>query len=314
LTQTAAGTNGTAIAVSGGTGEEIVDIIPGVYRKIKINRTAAYEAGNNAAKVGTAAQGDVLEGKTFTNEDGVGLPGSMPNRGAVSQTITPGIVAQEYTIPAGKHDGNGKVNVPAVSAKKTLAANQTGTNVDMGGAYRYVNAEAVYNAGAASVKVDRKLTLTASQTGNNVDIADSWYTTCDASAVYNAGTKVYNIASIVSLYNGANEQRADGSSSSRPAGGTINTYTFTKAYKYIALVYDGGGYFTMSAGTLVGDIITTAAPGGLVGGHTVLYKDVPAGAVATLKYDSSAWTWYENYSRWAFHWSAAIGHLKTQGE
>ena len=282
LASTSAGSNSTAIATTAGTGEETINITPGVYNKIKVNRTAAYNAGAGSSKVGTAAAGDVLTGKTFTNASSVGANGSMPNRGAVSYTFTPGISEQTYTVQAGYHNGSGTVKCAAVSAKKVLTASQAGTNVDMGGAYRYVNAKAVYDAGVsqgiidakatpptfshafssttagaasnlvfttttsgagflaasktvdslkvaagtnstaistsasrntaetinivpgvynkikinnsatydagvASVKVARKLTLTSSQIGSDVDIADNWYTTCDASAVYNAG-------------------------------------------------------------------------------------------------------------------------------
>lgn len=61
-----------------------------------------------------------------------------------------------------------------------------------------------YTAGQDSLKVNRKLTLTASQIGTNEDITDNWYTSVNASAVYNAGQDaakgpstgltVYNIA------------------------------------------------------------------------------------------------------------------------
>lgn len=53
---------------------------------------------------GTAQPGDVLSGKTFTNDNG-DQTGTMPNRGAI--TITPG--TSDQSIPAGYHNGNGKV-------------------------------------------------------------------------------------------------------------------------------------------------------------------------------------------------------------
>lgn len=55
---------------------------------------------------GNAGVGDVLNGKTFSNSDGEQV-GAMPNRNAVSQTIAPG---GSYTIPAGYHNGRGKVS------------------------------------------------------------------------------------------------------------------------------------------------------------------------------------------------------------
>ncbi|MBI1813986.1 MAG: DUF1566 domain-containing protein [Deltaproteobacteria bacterium] len=53
---------------------------------------------------GTAAVGDVLSGKTFSNASSVGITGTMPNNGAV--TLTPGTADQ--TIVAGYHNGSGK--------------------------------------------------------------------------------------------------------------------------------------------------------------------------------------------------------------
>lgn len=56
---------------------------------------------------GNATAADVLSGKTFSNASGNNLTGSMPNRGAVNQTIT--TQGGQYTIPAGYHNGSGKV-------------------------------------------------------------------------------------------------------------------------------------------------------------------------------------------------------------
>ena len=54
---------------------------------------------------GDALPAEVLSGKTFTNDNGAQI-GTMPNRGAVSQTLSAG---QSYTIPAGYHNGEGVV-------------------------------------------------------------------------------------------------------------------------------------------------------------------------------------------------------------
>ncbi len=54
---------------------------------------------------GTATAADVLIGKTFSSSAGLGLPGTMPDNGAVS--ITPGVAPQ--TIAAGYHNGSGTV-------------------------------------------------------------------------------------------------------------------------------------------------------------------------------------------------------------
>ena len=62
-------------------------------------------AGSSIQASGTAVEGEVLLGKTFSNASAAGLTGSMPNRGAVILTPGPADVA----IVAGYHDGSGKV-------------------------------------------------------------------------------------------------------------------------------------------------------------------------------------------------------------
>lgn len=74
----------------------------------------AYEsklAGGGTAPTGNATVADVLAPKTFSNADGVGLVGTMPNNGAVSGVATP---SQPYTIPEGYHNGSGVVTASAV--------------------------------------------------------------------------------------------------------------------------------------------------------------------------------------------------------
>lgn len=74
---------------------------------------------------GNAAAGDVLSGKTFYSTNPASkLTGSMTNNGAVSKTITPSTSAQSYTIPAGYHNGSGKVTVSAVSLSGNATAAQ----------------------------------------------------------------------------------------------------------------------------------------------------------------------------------------------
>ncbi len=59
--------------------------------------------------LGNASASDVLSGKTFTSSAGLKVSGTMTNRGAVSATISAG---GSYTIPAGYHNGSGKVSTP----------------------------------------------------------------------------------------------------------------------------------------------------------------------------------------------------------
>lgn len=59
----------------------------------------------------TAAAADVLATKVFIAADGTTTTGTMSNNGAVSKTLDATTGNQSYTIPAGYHNGNGKVTV-----------------------------------------------------------------------------------------------------------------------------------------------------------------------------------------------------------
>ncbi len=68
---------------------------------------------------GNATVADVLEGKTFSNSSSVGLIGTMPNKGAINQTLNAG---GSYTIPAGYHNGSGKVTVNSLASQTSATA------------------------------------------------------------------------------------------------------------------------------------------------------------------------------------------------
>ena len=64
----------------------------------------------------TATAGDILSGKTaYVN--GSKITGSMTNKGAVSETVAPG---KTYTIPAGYHNGSGKVTASSCPTCKQI--------------------------------------------------------------------------------------------------------------------------------------------------------------------------------------------------
>ena len=59
----------------------------------------------------TATAADVLATKVFIAADGTTTTGTMSNNGAVGKTLDATTGNQSYTIPAGYHNGNGKVTV-----------------------------------------------------------------------------------------------------------------------------------------------------------------------------------------------------------
>lgn len=69
----------------------------------------------------TAAPGDVLANKVFIDADGVTQAGTMPDNGAVSKVLDATAGNQEYTVPAGKHSGKGKVSVVLETKSATPA-------------------------------------------------------------------------------------------------------------------------------------------------------------------------------------------------
>ena len=79
------------------------------------------EAGTGSLELtGTAADSQVLSGQTYYNTDAKAKrTGSMANRGAVNQELNAG---GSYTIPAGYHNGSGKVTANALSGQTSGTA------------------------------------------------------------------------------------------------------------------------------------------------------------------------------------------------
>ena len=69
----------------------------------------------------TAAPGDVLANKVFIDADGVTQAGTMTDNGAVEKVLDATTGNQEYTVPAGKHSGTGKVSIALETKSATPA-------------------------------------------------------------------------------------------------------------------------------------------------------------------------------------------------
>ena len=75
----------------------------------------------------TATAADVLATKVFIAANGTTTTGTMSNNGAVSKTLDATTGNQSYTIPAGYHNGNGKVTV--VLEEKTATPTKSGQTI-----------------------------------------------------------------------------------------------------------------------------------------------------------------------------------------
>ena len=82
------------------------------------NTDAKTKVTGTLALTGTAYASDVLYGETFYNTNAkTKVTGTMPNRGAVYTTINPG---SSYTVPAGYHNGEGRVKAATWTKDKYL--------------------------------------------------------------------------------------------------------------------------------------------------------------------------------------------------
>ena len=79
--------------------------------------TNTYDADTRDA---TAVAAEILNSKT-AYKSGTKITGTMPNRGAVTGSIT--TVEGQYTVPQGYHDGSGKVGIAATEQAKLVATN-----------------------------------------------------------------------------------------------------------------------------------------------------------------------------------------------
>ena len=97
------------------------DVINSKYFHLKtgqrVQGTCTYNADTSDA---TADASEILSGEV-AYANGNRIVGSMPNRGAVTGTIS--TKAQEYTIQQGCHDGSGKVSISSTEQAKIIASN-----------------------------------------------------------------------------------------------------------------------------------------------------------------------------------------------
>lgn len=82
-----------------------------------IEGTCTYDSDTSDA---TAAAGDIVA-STTAYARGAKLTGTMPDRGAVNGEISSR--DQAYTIPQGRHDGTGKVQISAAEKAKIIPGN-----------------------------------------------------------------------------------------------------------------------------------------------------------------------------------------------
>ena len=144
----------------------------------------------------TAGQATVTADKILKDytayKDGKLITGTMANNGAVTKSLS---VGGSYTIPAGYHNGSGKVT-NAVTNKGTLTLGSTNsTAVDItDGYYTHVNTTAVYNTGYNQGINDSKTNL-KTQTVSSTFTLEKAYTGYDCTFTFDTLTEVVGLSS-----------------------------------------------------------------------------------------------------------------------
>jgi hypothetical protein len=105
-------------------GTNVTNLKAGGIYTLRYDGTNFILQGEGAS--GNATASDLLSGKTATTDAGE-IVGTMPNRGAVANTIT--TQGGQYTIPAGYHSGSGKVTASFAN----LVAGNVKKDVNIGG-------------------------------------------------------------------------------------------------------------------------------------------------------------------------------------
>lgn len=129
--------------------------------KSKTTKTNVQDALDElySFRTGTADASKVLTGYTFTNKnDGVGISGSMPNRGAWTKTVS------STTATTGGAGYYSSVSCAKAANSGTFKPTSNGSAIDMGASnnYRYVDTTGVVSAAA----VTRTRLWSGSSSGN----------------------------------------------------------------------------------------------------------------------------------------------------
>lgn len=113
------------------SGEVLIDLTADTAEKESVLAGQTFHDKTGAPATGTCtydsdtsddtvAASEILTGKT-AHARGAKLTGTMPNKGGVTGSIT--TKAQQYVIPAGYHDGSGKVSIASDEQAKLIPNN-----------------------------------------------------------------------------------------------------------------------------------------------------------------------------------------------
>lgn len=161
------------------------DVAAGKYFHLPSGeRTTGTSTKDADTSDGTATAAEILATKTaYVN--GSKLTGQMTNRGAVSGSIS--TVSGEYTVPAGYHDGSGKVAIDSTEQAKIIATNIRSGVTILGVAGTMSGSENISATSASITPYTTAQTIIPSDLGNynsitQINVAAIAYTPTDNAA------------------------------------------------------------------------------------------------------------------------------------
>jgi len=232
---------------------------------------------------GTAAVGDVLSGKTFSNDTAGGLTGTMPNQGAAN--FTPGAAA--VPVPAGYYSG-GQVNTDAslvsgniksgatifgVAGSPAVVNTSTGTATaaDMlSGKVAFVNGSAVTGSVPAGANVNGANGLKTFTIPDGLYAGSKTATANDtnlAAGNIKSGTSIFGVSGSVvqasgnaaagDVLTGKTFSNASGAGTgTMPNNGAVNITPGTSAQTVAAGYHNGSGTVAGDADLVASNIVS----------------------------------------------------------
>ena len=249
--------------------------------------TVWYNSAGDCFFIKASAEGNtiashVLAGDTFSNEDDTGITGTMPNNGAVTNTIAS--AGGTYTIPLGFHNGGGVITAPSLANVTSAGTITSGAQILSG--YKAISNGTLYTGTIASKTATTYSPSTSAQT-----IASGQYLSGAQTIAATTGTA--NTGQVLSGYtfNSANGIGLTGTIANKGA----TTYTPSTSNQTIS-----AGQYLSGAQTILGDadliasnIISSANIFGVQGSATIAslggYKRAK-GSITWASYPTASFT------------------------
>lgn len=202
---------------------------------------------------GNVVKSNVLTGSTFTSSEGISIAGTMPNNGAVTPSALN--CGGSYTIPAGYHNGSGKVTANSLSSQTSATA--TAAQI-ISGQTAWVNGSKL----TGTLNVQSVITFKAASSAYN-SVTFTWKNPAKGAfsgviIVGKTGSYPTSISDGTRYYKGSgNNTSASGNSSV-----TVSNFSASTAYYFRAFAYAVKNNAEWVGGSLTATATTPAKPKG----------------------------------------------------